>query len=380
MKNRAFDKSKYERWIDPAEVIPYERNAKVHTAKQVRDIATSIKKFGWQQDTVITSDKVLVIGHGRRLAAMKIGCEMPYHIIDKTADELTDEDIRELRIVDNQTNMETGVDWAAMEAELADLTFVDFDFDFGPDEIPDEDEQEEAARKRKPAENFTDRDEDPLPRLQHNTFDNFERDFKPQLAGKYDIPVMKKTRTTGKEFARFCDWKEIEDPGSMIAHFYYDNYKFINIWRDPDCYMDRLKNFKAVISPDFSLYTDFPLAMQIMSCYRRQWIGAYWQSLGLDVIPDVVWGEERSFEFCFDGIPKGGTVAVSSVGVKNDPLWNGEEDSLFKKGYDEMLNRLQPKAILFYGQMIDGLEGNIIRIPSFYEKKRGTLTEGKDNG
>lgn len=49
---------------------------------------------------MLTSDNVLVIGHGRRLAALEIGCEMPFHRIDKTADELTDEDIRELRIFD----------------------------------------------------------------------------------------------------------------------------------------------------------------------------------------------------------------------------------------------------------------------------------------
>ena len=129
-KSKAFDHSKYASWIDPAAVTPYERNAKQHTDKQVQNIVNSINRFGWQQDVVITADNVLVIGHGRRLAALQIGCEMPYHVIDKTADELTDEDIRELRIADNQTNAETGMDWDALEAELADLSFDGFDFDF----------------------------------------------------------------------------------------------------------------------------------------------------------------------------------------------------------------------------------------------------------
>ena len=110
--------------------MPYERNVKIHTDKQIEDICTSIRRFGWQQDTVITTDNVLVIGHGRRLAALKLGCEMPYHVIDKTADELTEEDIRELRIADNQTNAETGFDFAMLEQELADLSFDGFNFDF----------------------------------------------------------------------------------------------------------------------------------------------------------------------------------------------------------------------------------------------------------
>lgn len=130
-KSKAFDHSKYANWIDPAKVIPYERNAKEHTDRQISNIVNSINRFGWQQDTVITFDNVLVIGHGRRLAALKIGCDMPYHVIDKTADELTDEDIRELRIADNQTNAETGMDWDTLEAELEDLSFDGFDFDFG---------------------------------------------------------------------------------------------------------------------------------------------------------------------------------------------------------------------------------------------------------
>ena len=115
--------------------------------------------------------------------------------------------------------------------------------------------------------------------------------------------------------------------------------------------------------------------MQILSCYRRQWCGAFWQYEGIDVIPDVVWGDKESFSYCFDGIPKGGTVAVSTVGVKRDEEWNNEKNDLFKAGFDEMMTRLEPTTILFYGDMIEGLEGNIIRIPSYYEQKRELLNQ-----
>lgn len=43
---RAFDHSKYQLWIDPNEVVPYEKNAKIHTDKQVKNIVNSIKRFG----------------------------------------------------------------------------------------------------------------------------------------------------------------------------------------------------------------------------------------------------------------------------------------------------------------------------------------------
>jgi hypothetical protein len=48
---------------------------------------------------------------------------------------------------------------------------------------------------------------------------------------------------------------------------------------------------------------------------------------------------------------------------------------MFKSGYDEMLRRLQPKTVLFYGDMIDGLGGNIIQFPSYYAEKRAYLNE-----
>lgn len=142
MKSRAKDKSKYAAWIDPHEVKPYEKNAKIYDKKQVKNIVNSIRRFGWQQDVVITSDKVLVIGHGRRLAALELGCEMPYHMIDKTADELTDADIRELRIADNQTNAETGLDFDILNGEIMDLDFEGFDFDFGQPQEKEEAEDE----------------------------------------------------------------------------------------------------------------------------------------------------------------------------------------------------------------------------------------------
>ena len=60
------------------------------------------------------------------------------------------------------------------------------------------------------------------------------------------------------------------------------------------------RRFRFVCTPDFSMYTDFPLALQINSHYRKHWLGAYWQSKGITVIPTIFWSDERSFEWCFD--------------------------------------------------------------------------------
>lgn len=344
-------------YVNPNDLKPYAGNAKMHPEDQVEHIANSIKAFGWTQPIVVDENNVVVIGHGRLAAAKQLKLDK-VPIIRR--DDLTEEQTRALRIVDNKV-AKSKTDNDKLAEELNGIVNIDleqfgidinFDIDLGIDLGED----------------------DMRSSLQHNVFENQERMQFPS-DNYYGFPTLSGTQTVGDKLARFCDWRDIKDPENYIAHFYYDDYKFISAWREPDKYIDRLKRFKAVIAPDFSLYTDFPIALQILSCYRRQWCGAYWESLGLDVIPDVVWGTKKSFKFCFDGIPKHSTVAVSTVGVKADKDWNNETDSLFRDGYNEMLKRLEPTTILFYGDMIDGLDGNIVKIPSFYEERRKMLNE-----
>ena len=349
-------------YIPVSELKEYENNTRKHGRKDVEAIMQSIREFGFNDAVGIWKDNIIIEGHGRVKAAKRLGIEKVPCV---RLDHLTDEQRKAYGIAHNKTAENSSWDKEALRVELEDIEIDMTGFGFSVEELKIEPKQEEF-------EEVDTRD----PSCQHNVFENQELMQFP-CEGKYGIPVMDATHTTGDQMLRFADWKEIDNPEDYIAHFYYDDYKFIAAWREPDKYIERLRRFKAVVSPDFSLYTDFPRALQILSCYRRQWCGAYWQALGLDVIPDVVWGDKESYEFCFDGIPKGGTVAVSSVGVKNDEEWNNKKGQLFIDGYNEMLKRLKPETILFYGKLIDGLEGNIIRIPSYYEEKAKRMGNGK---
>lgn len=113
-------------WRDPNDLTPYGYNAKLHDPEQVKNIANSISRFGWQQPAVATKDGTLIIGHGRRLAAIRLGVNMPVKVIE---DELSETDIRELRIADNKTN-ESPWDFELLREEIKDLGFEGFDFDF----------------------------------------------------------------------------------------------------------------------------------------------------------------------------------------------------------------------------------------------------------
>ena len=119
-----------ERNID--ELIPYSQNAKKHDERQIRNVANSIKRFGWRQPVVVDNDGVIVIGHCRVLAAKELGLDkVPVTV----ADDLTEDEIKELRIADNKTN-ESPWDFGKLEEELATLSIAGFDMEqFGFDDV-----------------------------------------------------------------------------------------------------------------------------------------------------------------------------------------------------------------------------------------------------
>lgn len=83
------------------EITPYEKNAKKHDKTQINNVAESIKQYGFVQPIVIDKDGVIVIGHCRALAAKKLGLkEVPCVCVD----DLTEEQVKALRIVDNKSN------------------------------------------------------------------------------------------------------------------------------------------------------------------------------------------------------------------------------------------------------------------------------------
>ncbi|MBQ4569363.1 MAG: DUF4417 domain-containing protein [Ruminococcus sp.] len=140
-----------------------------------------------------------------------------------------------------------------------------------------------------------------------------------------------------------------------MVHFFLDDYKFEVIWNDPLPRVEKLKSHKAVLAPNFSVYTEMPMAMKIYNTFRSRWCGAYLQSNGVKVIPTLAWGGPETFWFCFDGIPKNSVVAVSTVGVRT-------EKDLFMQGYNEMLRRIKPSKIICYGKSFEDMKGDIIEI------------------
>jgi hypothetical protein len=203
----------------------------------------------------------------------------------------------------------------------------------------------------------------------NKTYDNLEKMIFSGVR-EYGIPEIIPEQYEPCEWIGFNYAVSTAKRAGKGVHFFLDDYQFERVWNNPDRYIEVLRDYDYVLSPDFSMYTDFPKAMQIYNHYRKHWCAAYMQMNGLRVIPTIAWSDESSFEWCFDGEPVGSVVAVSSVGTQNSKA----KKAAFLRGYEEMMKRLSPERVIFFGNVPEELEGNVEKVAAFQEryKKEGT--------
>lgn len=200
-----------------------------------------------------------------------------------------------------------------------------------------------------------------------------------EFVGKYQIPKLPKH-------------KELLIPGDMIpfdkrnhfigqdlaVHFYMHDKTFRQVIHATNRYLSSLKQFPYIVSPDCSLYRDMPLCLQITNTYLNRAVAFYLQYKGVYIIPNVRWGDARSFEFCFDGLPKNDIVCISTHGC----IKSQENKYYFKLGLREMLRVLKPKVVLVHGSMPNEVfaefasQTRFIHYKSYISRVKG----GKHNG
>ena len=208
---------------------------------------------------------------------------------------------------------------------------------------------------------------------------------------KHDIPFCP---TTAKNLPkRIITWdeakaiykrhrinKETDFFEDAFVCFYMDDYKFDGprgIWHDYAFALKVLRHFAGAITPDFSTNQDFPEAIKIYATYRMRAYGYWLGHEGIEVINNVRWGTEETFDYCFEGIPTNSIVAIGTVGGGPRKLVDRER---FETGLFKMVTVLQPHTILVYGsangKCFDLLRQQGINIVS-YQSKTAKVFEGR---
>ncbi len=338
---------------------PYENNPR-HNDEAVEGVKESIKQFGFKIPIVIDKNNVIVCGHTRYKASLELGLkELPCI----KADDLTDEQIKAFRIADNKVSEVAEWDDEKLQLELEDISIDMSSFGIELDSIDEFDVEDGSILSNDNFENERERT-NKVYHLDMVDFDNMTNDF-------WQIPIIKNDNFIPSDLIGF-NYAKSSDNKKAGIHFFVDDYQFERIWNYPEKYVDILKEYECVLSPDFSLYMDMPMPMKIWNIYRSRQIGAYYQSKGIKVIPTISWAEKETFEFCFLGIPKGSIVSVSTIGVKEKKT----ALEIWIKGMKEMIQQIEPSTIIVYGGKIDFDYGSIKTV--YFDNKVTEKWRGKN--
>lgn len=199
----------------------------------------------------------------------------------------------------------------------------------------------------------------------YNVRDNFKDIFGVYLLhslsfeGDYDMIVTECKEDISKidYLALYSDLHDYQKTDNTCVCFYQYDHVFDGIhglynsivYQDEerlDKFRERFKNVKYIIGPDYSVYGDFPVPLQMFNVYRSRlciaWLKANTNAI---IIPNIRRTFNFSYEFSFDGIMKGSNIAISILGQIKDK----ENKKMFLDGFKEAIERIKPKIIVVYG-------------------------------
>ena len=170
-----------------------------------------------------------------------------------------------------------------------------------------------------------------------------------------EYPIIRSCNFIPKRVIPFSKITKTEDY-NQVVHFYEQDDVIERFGNNPHRYLERLKKFNAVITPDFSVYRDMPLVVQRHQTYLSRAYGFWLQKNGVPIIPNVRYGDERTYPFCFEGIPQNSVISIGTHGS----MKRKEGIYYLVKGIPETIKQLKPKVILFYGTIAKDIE-NILK-------------------
>ena len=195
--------------------------------------------------------------------------------------------------------------------------------------------------------------------------------------GNIEMPLIKPNSTEPTGLVPFSKINRCTDYNKWV-HFYEYDYIIERIWKYPNKYLNLLKQYDGVITPDFSLYRDMPLMMQMNNIFRSRMVGRWLQDNGIDVIANIRYGDKRTYKFSCLGVSKHSSISIGTYGSMKE----NESRQILEDGLPIIINSIQPKSIIIYGtvskmieELCDTFGINLIVFKSEFEKKHLTVKE-----
>lgn len=343
----------------------YERNNKKHSAN-VDEIVKSIQANTYIAPIIINDDYTILAWHGRKLALDKLGTKEAEVLI---VSWLSKKQERDFRLRDNKLTELSERDFENIQFELDEI---------GDDELTDLFSDDLGSKDDWWNEQGEENDDSVSTNPQYDdNIMNFNENYIFKSTNKYDIPqlrsdmfcdvIPKNTINTSSDddlltwdcnlvIYRNCS---IENIRGNILWFYVDDYKFENVRTNSVKFINDVKDNQPMwlMTPNFSIWYDTPIAYQIMARYKTQRCWRYRQEAGIKIIPTLNRWDNRSFEFCFLWLPM--DIPLVSVQCRNHS--NKKEWQLFFDwlSYAKRVTNFQKVLIYWWYEKREFLEENM---------------------
>lgn len=351
--------------IDIIELTPNPNNTKIHTKKQIDVLVRSMKKVGFNDPIQVDETNVILAGHGRLKAAKKAGLvKVPcIRVLG-----LSESEKRAYTISHNQIGAMTGMDEQMLAIELDLLKQDDFELDLLGFDAKQMDELLGLDEQPEPPDPLGDAS-DSLPGVvQLSKTMNLDGD---QWLKPYDIPILREDRLAEgeKEYTVWIGRNRTEDVGKPFFYlygsdstvgldatrttigFYVDDIRFERVWNNLPEWTTKFyaAGVKTLVMPDYSIYYNEAIAVNIYNMYRSFYVARYWQEVGFNVIPNIHFHEDPAqLDYMLAPIPVGAPMVAWQIQTFSGGT-DGDYAELTRSQMGLALEKLKPLKLLTYG-------------------------------
>ena len=171
------------------------------------------------------------------------------------------------------------------------------------------------------------------------------------------MPIIKKSNLYFNinkiKLTNFSNIKAVTNRSNTIIDLFNNDDVLNSLWNNPIKYVTKFDGFMGVLSPDYSVYPNMSKYLINYNVYKSRYIGAFYQSFGINIIPTISWAKEDSYDVCFSGVEKESVVAISTLGTSN-------AKECFLNGFNEMKRRLKPSVIIVLGKIYEEMTGEFL--------------------
>ncbi len=182
------------------------------------------------------------------------------------------------------------------------------------------------------------------------------------FVGEAGIPMLMKLDNVQvpKDLVSFSKINTCKNKRQYVHFYQFDNV-FSKVLTSTNRYIDVLKEYDGVITPDCTMLIGQSKCLQETNTYMNRAVGFYLQKNGIPVIPNIRWSDESSFEYCFLGVHPDSIVSISTHGC----IASKAQKAIFKIGIEAMLDSINPEIVLVHGYMPDEVFGEFLNQVEF---------------